>query len=348
MQVRPLGRTGQSVSLICLGTMTYGDQNSPAEAFEQMDYALANGVNFFDTAELYSSPPKPETAGSTERIIGDWFAARGTRSKVILASKVVGRSGMSWFRDAGGSTHLNRAQMTEALEKSLKRLKTDYIDLYQLHWPERSIGWGSNPTVFVPSPHDETTTFAEQIEVLDGFVKAGKIRWYGLSNESAWGSMRFIAESDRLGLARPQSIQNSYSLLNRTFETALAEVAMREQLGLLAYSPLAQGYLSGKYQNGALPPGSRKALYNRLQRYEKPGTAVAIDKYLALAKAVGLDPSQMALAFVNSRPFTTSNIIGASTMAQLKLAISSVDVAMTSEIEARINEIHQLHLNPAS
>ncbi|MFN8828971.1 MAG: aldo/keto reductase [Labrys sp. (in: a-proteobacteria)] len=348
MQVRPLGRTGQSVSLICLGTMTYGDQNSAAEAFEQMDYALENGVTFFDTAELYSSPPKPDTAGSTERIIGDWFKARGTRAQIFLASKVVGRSGMTWFRDAGGPTHLNRAQMTEALEKSLKRLKTDHIDLYQLHWPERSITWGSNPTVFQPSPADETTTFAEQIDVLDGFVKAGKIRWYGLSNESAWGTMRFVAESDRLNLPRPQSIQNAYSLLNRTFETGLGEVAMREQIGLLAYSPLAQGYLSGKYQNGALPAGSRKALYNRLQRYEKPGSAQAIDKYVALARESGLDPSQMALAFVNSRPFTTSTIIGASTMAQLKLAIGSASVAITPDIEARINEIHQLHLNPAS
>jgi aryl-alcohol dehydrogenase-like predicted oxidoreductase len=348
MQYRKLGHTGLDVSVICLGTMTFGDQNSAAEGFEQMDYALDQGVNFFDTAELYSSPPKPETAGSTERIIGDWFSARKNRDKVILASKVVGRSGMGWFRDKGGSTHVDRAQVTEAIEKSLRRLKTDYIDLYQIHWPERSIPWGSNPTVFQVSPKDETTTIAEQVAIMDDLVKAGKIRAYGLSNESAWGAMTFIKDAERLGLARPQSIQNAYSLLNRTFETGLGEVAMREGLGLLAYSPLAQGYLSGKYQNGALPVGSRKQLYNRLQRYEKPGSAEAIDKYLALAARHGLDPSQMALAFVNSRPFVTANIIGASTMAQLKIAIGSIDVAMSPELEAGINEIHQVHLNPAS
>jgi aryl-alcohol dehydrogenase-like predicted oxidoreductase len=347
MQYRPLGRTGQSVSVICLGTMTWGAQNTADEAFAQMDYALDQGVTFFDTAELYASPPTPETSGSTERIIGDWFTARGSRDKVILASKVVGFSGMTWFRDDGSQTRLNRAQMTEAVNKSLKRLRTEYIDLYQIHFPERPTQWGSNPTVFRPSPQTETTSIAEQLGVLDDFVKAGKVRWVGLSNESAWGAMTFLGESEVRGLVRMQSIQNAYSLINRTFETALAEVAMREGLGLLAYSPLAQGYLTGKYRGGALPPGSRKALYNRLQRYERPGAAEAIDAYVALAAEMGLDPAQMALAFVNTRPFLTSTIIGASTMAQLKTAIASVGVAVPPELEARIDAIHQLHMNPA-
>lgn len=350
MQRRKLGRTGLDVSLICLGTMTWGQQNTEAEGHAQMDYALERGVDFFDTAELYSIPPAAETQGSTERIIGTWFASRKNRSKVILASKVIGRSDMTWFRKDGSKGRLIRGQMEEALHASLKRLQTDYIDLYQLHWPDRAMPWGSNPTRFNPQDFKtagEETPFHEVLEILDSFIKAGKVRHVGLSNESAWGTMRYMAESDARGLPRMQSIQNAYNLLNRTFETALAEVAMREDIGLLAYSPLAQGYLSGKYLDGARPAGARSTLFNRGQRYEKPGAEAAIRDYVALAREYGLDPSVMANAFVNSRPFVTANIIGATSMAQLKLAIDSEGVVLSPELLAKIDMVHQLRGNPA-
>ena len=348
MQFRKLGTTDIDVSLICLGTMTYGEQNTEADGFAQMDYALERGINFFDTAELYSIPPKAETAGSTETIIGNWMKARGKRNEIVLASKVVGRSGMTWFRDDKSPSELSRAQMDEALEKSLKRLQTDHIDLYQVHFPDRSMPWGSNPTQLKDLDLAEKThPIAETVEILAGFVKAGKIRHYGISNESAWGTMSYVHAAEAKGLPRVQSIQNSYNLMNRTFETALGEVALREKVGLLAYSPLAQGYLTGKYLDGAKPAGARSTLFNRGQRYEKPGSEEAIKAYVALAKEAGLDPAQMALAFVNSRSFVTSNIIGATTMEQLKTDIASIDLAMTDELETRINAIHQRYGNPA-
>jgi aryl-alcohol dehydrogenase-like predicted oxidoreductase len=349
MQYRRLGRTDLKVSVICLGTMTWGQQNSEAEGHEQMDYALDQGVNFFDTAELYSIPPKAETQGSTERIIGSWFKARANRDKVILASKVVGRSANTWFRDDGGPTRVTRKQIFEAVDKSLKRLQTDYIDLYQLHFPERAMPWGSNPTRFSKAayePPEDETPIAEQLDAFGEIVKAGKIRHLGLSNESAWGTMSFLAESTVADRPRVQSIQNAYSLLNRTFETALAEVAMREHVGLLAYSPLAQGYLTGKYLGGARPAGARTTLFDRAQRYQTPGSENAIARYVALAREAGLDPAQMALAFVNSRPFVTANIIGATTMEQLKTDIGSIGIALSSELEAKIDAIHQEVGNP--
>jgi aryl-alcohol dehydrogenase-like predicted oxidoreductase len=349
MEKRKLGTTGLDVSLICLGTMTYGEQNSDAEGHGQMDRAADAGVNFFDTAELYAIPPKPETQGRTEEIIGSWFQARKTRADIILATKVVGRSGMTWFRDDRSQSRLNRAQMTEALDKSLKRLNTDYIDLYQIHFPERPVPWGSTPTNFRSIAYksaDDETSIAEQLEVLDGFVKSGKVRWIGLSNESPWGTMKFLAESERLGLARVQSVQNAYNLVNRTYETGSAEITMREKMSLLAYSPLAQGYLTAKYRNGALPAGARKTLFNRLQRYEMPGADVAYEAYFALAEEIGISPTTLALAFVHSRSFVTSNIIGATTMAQLDECLASADVTLSQDVLAKIDAIHQLHMNP--
>ncbi len=345
MEYRRLGRTDLNVSLICLGTMTWGQQNTEAEGHEQMDYALDQGVNFFDTAELYSIPPKPETQGSTERIIGSWFKARGTRDKVILASKVVGRSDSTWYRDDGSKAELSRGQIEEAVNKSLKRLQTDYIDLYQIHWPDRPMPWGSNPTIF-RHQEGQSHPIAETVEIMTDLVKAGKIRHFGLSNESAWGTMTFLKHADSKGLARVQSIQNAYNLLNRTYEVALAEVTMQETVSLLAYSPLAQGYLTGKYLDGARPAGARTTLFERGQRYENPTAEAAIRKYIALAKEFGLDRAQMALAFVNSRPFVTSNIIGATSMEQLKTDIASIEVTITPELEKRINAIHVEHCNP--
>ncbi len=350
MQYRKLGRTGIEVSAICLGTMTWGQQNTEAEGHQQMDYARDHGINFFDTAELYAIPPRPETQGSTERIIGSWFKARGGRDKVILASKIAGRSDMTWFRADGSPSRLTRKQMTEALEGSLSRLGTDYIDLYQLHFPERPMPWGSNPSRIGPDSFTaapDETSIGEQLEVLADFVRAGKVRHIGLSNESAWGTMRFLAESDTRGLPRVQTVQNAYNLINRTYETALAEITAREQVGLLAYSPLAQGYLTGKYLGGKRPAGTRTTLFNRGQRYEKPGSEAAIGQYVALAERSGLDPATMALAFVNAQPFVTANIIGATSMAQLAVDIASIDVKLPPEVVAEINAIHQLHGNSA-
>ncbi|MCO5090536.1 NADP(H)-dependent aldo-keto reductase [Bosea sp. (in: a-proteobacteria)] len=349
MEYRRLGRTDLKVSSLCLGTMTFGQQNSEAEGHAQMDYAVAQGINFLDTAELYAIPPSPETQGATERIIGSWFKARGNRDRIILASKICGRGPNTWFRDDGSPTRLTRKQIFEAVDKSLRRLKTDYIDLYQIHFPERPMPWGSNPTRFSKGayarPADETP-IAEQLDAFADVVKAGKIRHLGLSNESAWGTMRFVADSEARGTPRVQSIQNAYNLVNRSFETALGEVALNEDVGLIAYSPLAQGYLTGKYLDGARPAGARTTLFNRAQRYETPGTDEAVRRYVALARESGLDPAQMALAFVDSRPFVTATIIGATTMEQLRTDIASIDVRLAPEVEAGIDAIHQSVGNP--
>ena len=346
MHYRPLGRTDLRVSALCLGTMTWGEQNTEAEGHAQMDYALEQGINIFDAAELYPIPPKAETQGRTEEIIGSWFASRGTRDQVVLATKVVGRSGNTWFRDDGSPAELTRPQIAEAVDKSLRRLRTDRIDLYQIHWPDRPVSqFGANGVVYKP-PSGPENAIEDILEALGDLVRAGKIRHLGLSNESAWGAMTFLHHAETRGLPRVQSIQNAYNLLNRTFEVALAEVWQREDVGLLAYSPLAQGYLTGKYRHGALPQGSRKQLFDRMQRYETPGSGPAIEAYLDLAAETGLDPAQMALAFVASRPFVTSTIIGATSLEQLKADMASVDVAVTPELEGRIDAIHRMHCNP--
>jgi len=269
MKKRKLGKTGLEVSEICLGTMTWGQQNTESEGHQQMDYALDKGINFFDTAEMYAVPPKKETQGSTERIIGSWFKERKSRDKVILATKVSGRSPLNWLRDGDKTTEQSKEQIFEAVDKSLIRLGVDYIDLYQLHWPDRPMNLfgGSINYEHMDEPSIDISIILDSLNEL---VKSGKIRYIGLSNETPWGTMKFLHHSEISSTPRVQSIQNAYNLLNRTFEIGGSEVAHREDVGLLAYSPIAQGYLSGKYQNGALPKGSRKELFNRLQRYEGP------------------------------------------------------------------------------
>ncbi|WP_010508480.1 aldo/keto reductase [Komagataeibacter europaeus] len=347
MKQRELGRTGIRVSEICLGTMTFGQQNTEAEGHAQLDMAVANGINFIDTAELYSIPPRAETYGATERIIGSWLNARGGRERLVIASKVVGRGTSPWFRPGGEETRLTPKQIRYALDGSLRRLGTDYIDLYQLHWPDRKVGlFGAGGNTFTTVPEAEEVPIAETLGVLGELVKEGKIRHVGLSNETAWGLSQYLAEA-RNGAPRVVSIQNAYNLINRTFEIGLAEMALREGVGLLAYSPLAQGYLTGKYLDGARPAGARTTLFNRGQRYEKPGVDDAVRAYVQLAHEYGIDPVQLAIAFVTSRPFVTSNIIGATSTAQLETILGAENVTITPELEKRINAIHQVHSNPA-
>lgn len=341
---RPLGRTGMTVPLICLGTMTYGEQNTEAEGHAQMDFALERGIDFLDTAELYAIPPRPETSGATERIIGTWLKARGNRDKVIIASKIAGRSPMNWFRDDGSGSRITKAQIDEAVQKSLKRLQTDYIDLYQLHWPDRKLatfgGWG-----YKDYPNDYTA-FEDILAALNIWMEKGAIRAIGVSNESAWGVMRFVQEAEKNGLPRMASIQNAYNLVNRTFETGLAEVAMREDVGLLAYSPLAQGYLTGKYLDGARPAGARTTLFNRGQRYEGPGAEAALRSYVELARERGLSPEQLSLKFCATRGFMTSVIIGATTMAQLQTDIDAFEAPWDDELERAVEHLHATRPNP--
>ena len=344
MDYRALGRTGVKVSRLCLGTMTFGEQNSEAEGHAQMDYAVDCGINFFDAAEIYPIPPKPETQGRTEAIIGTWLAARKARDKVVIATKVAGRGKMVWLRSNEVATRQSPGQIMEAVEASLKRLRTDHIDLYQLHWPDRPM------RIFEGLDYlhleGEGHRIADILGALGKLVSDGKVRFVGLSNETPWGTMSFLKAAEQRRLPRPASIQNAYNLVNRSFEIGLSEVAYREEVSLLAYSPLGQGYLSGKYEGGALPPGSRKALFARLGRYEKGNGPRAISAYIDVARRHGLDPAQMAIAFAASRPFVTSTIIGATTMDQLKTDIAAAELTLSDAVLADIEQVHLDYPNP--
>ena len=346
MEYRELGRTGVKISALTLGTMTFGEQNTKAEGHAQMDYAVGSGINIFDAAEIYPIPPKPETQGRTEEVIGTWLAARGNRDKVVIATKVAGRSTkIDWLRDEEGTlTRQNPAQIKEAVEKSLTRLKTDYIDLYQLHWPDRPMRIFEG-LEYVELPGD-AHPIHDILATLGTLVAAGKVRFIGLSNETPWGVMTFLKLAEQHGLPRPASIQNAFNLVNRSFEIGLSEIFHREQVSLLAYSPLGQGYLTGKYENGALPPGSRKTLFDRLGRYEKGNGPRAISAYVAMAAKYGLDPAQMAISYAVSRPFVTSCIIGATTMDQLKSDIEAADIKLSDEVLEEIEKIHLDYPNP--
>ena len=338
MQYSILGNTNIKVSKICLGTMTWGEQNDEKEAFHQMDYSFAQGVNFFDTAELYPVPPNKKTWGRTEIIIGDWIKENKNRDKLILATKVVGRSGMKWFR--GKETRLNKEQISSALEGSLKRLQTDYIDLYQIHWPDRKANFFGKLGYL----HEEESDFIEikdQLEVLDRFIKEGKIRCVGLSNETSWGLMKFLSISEKYNLPKIVSVQNPYSLLNRSYEVGMAEISIREKCGLLAYSPLAFGMLTGKYDNGSKPDGARLTLFGDMfTRYTKPKGLEFSEKFNKLAATSGLSPTTLALSYVNTRDFLTSNIIGATNLNQLKENIDSIKVNLTKDVLEKIELIH--------
>ncbi len=345
MEKRRLGRTDLDVPILCLGTMMFGDQINEPDAAAQMDACLDREINFFDTAELYTVPPKPETQGEAERIVGRWMATRKNRADMIIATKVSGRSPMTWIRD-GEATRLTREQIFHAVDRSLKNLQTDYIDLYQLHWPDRGVqNFGGARDGYIH--YDEKgVPFEETLNALGDLVTAGKIRHIGVSNETAYGVMRFLHEAKIGGLPRMVSIQNAYNLANRTFEMGLAEIAMEEQVGLLAYSPIGQGALTGKYLGGQKPKGSRGEMFGRLNRYETPQAEEAIGGYVALANQFGVHPAAFAMQFVTTRPFLTSNIFGARGMDQLEIILSSLEVNWTAEMERAVNELHGRIQNP--
>ncbi len=344
MKFKKLGNTDLDVSLICLGTMTWGTQNSEKDAFEQMDYSIGEGVNFFDTAELYSVPPNKESYGKTEIMIGNWFKKRKNRDKIILASKVAG-PGCDWIRN--GENNFNEKNIGKAIDGSLKRLKTDYIDLYQLHWPERFTNcFGRREFVFREDER-EWNDFETILEALNKFIKKGKIRYIGMSNETPYGISKYLELSKSKNLPRMMSVQNPYSLVNRTYEVGMSEISIREKCGLLVYYPLAAGALSGKYRNGQMPENSRMKLFKGWERMINPLAMKAYDEYFKLAKDYNMSMVQLAQAFVNSRPFVTSNIIGATTMDQLKENVESVEIKLTEEIIEKINLIHNDNPNPS-
>lgn len=343
MEYRPLGRSGIEVSVVCLGTMTYGQQNTEAEAHRQLDRALELGVNFIDTAELYAIPPRAETQGLTEQYIGTWLSRRKDRQQIIIATKASGHG--DWVDYIRGGPCLDHRHLVEAVNDSLKRLRTDYIDLYQTHWPERQTNYFSKLGYSYGKPTG--IPIEETLRALDELVTSGKVRQIGVSNETPWGVSEHLRLAEREGWPRIASVQNPYSLLNRTFEIGLAEFSHRDAVGLLAYSPLAMGMLSGKYLNGRRPEAGRLTLFDRFTRYSSPQALAATHDYVGLAREAGLDPSQMALAFVNSRPFTTSTIIGATKLSQLETDIGSADLTLEPDLMERIEAIHNQSPNPA-
>ena len=344
MEYRRLGRSDIKVSLLCLGTMTWGEQNTETEAFEQLDCAIDAGINFIDTAELYPVAPMEETQGKTETCLGNWLSKRKDRYKLIIASKVCASADwIPYLRN--GEAKLDRKNIETALNASLKRLQTDYLDLYQLHWPERDTNYFGKLDYY-HAPEKDGVPIEETLGVLKDLVQAGKIRQIGISNETAWGTYEYLRVSTQENFPRIVSIQNPYNLLNRSFEIGLSEFTHREDVSLLAYSPLAFGVLSGKYLNGAKPEGARITLFERFSRYNNENGIACTEAYVNLARDSGLDPAQMALAFVNSRPFLTSNIIGATTMEQLQSNIESIDIQLEKDLLREIETIHVKHPNP--
>ena len=348
MQFKPLADTGILLPEICLGTMTFGEQNTQDEAFEQLDYALDQGLYFWDTAEMYPVPPKPETQGATERIIGNWIASRGGRDKLFLASKIAGPSqGGSHIRD--GQTRFVASEISTAIDNSLSRLQTDYIDLYQLHWPQRptnffgKLGYGNTEA----AEDRAVTDLEETLTALHDEIKKGRIRYIGLSNETPWGTMKFLHLAEKLSLSKFVSVQNPYSLLNRTYEIGMSEIAKYEGVGLLAYSPLAFGYLTGKFRHGARPANARVTLFSRFSRYSNPESEWAVEQYAQLAEKHGLTLTQLALAFIKQQFFVTSTIIGATNLDQLKENIQAFDVDLSEEVLQGIEAIHRQQPNPA-
>jgi len=344
MNFKKLGNTDLKVSTICLGTMTWGEQNNQKEAFEQMNYAWDSGINFFDTAEIYPSPCFEKTYGSTEKIIGNWFKEKKNREQVILASKISG-PGLSWVRNGG--PQYSEQNIKKAIEDSLKRLQTDYIDLYQLHWPERKTNFFGRLNYKHQEKEESWNDFEKILITLEKFIKQGIIRHIGLSNETSWGLSKFLEVSKLKTLPKMMSVQNSYNLLCRTYEIGLAEISIREKSGLLAYSPLAGGFLTGKYRNNNLPENSRQKLFaDYYTRYNKPNASIVIEKYFDIAKKFNLDFAQMSIKFCEIQKFLTSVIIGATTMEQLKINIESVNVNLTEEIIRKINDLQIIYPNP--
>ena len=342
MNYKKLGNTDLDVSTICLGTMTWGEQNTQDEAFEQMDFALSNGVNFWDTAELYAVPPRKETYGDTEEIIGNWFEKTKKRKEVILATKVAGPA-RDYLRN--GKNSFTGPNLESALNNSLKRLKTDYVDLYQLHWPERNVN-NFGRLGYVHKEKD-WNQFEDVLGELNKYIKAGKIRYVGLSNETPWGALNYLQLSKDKNLPRMMSIQNPYSLLNRSYEVGLAEVSIREKIGCLAYSPLASGYLTGKYRNKNFPKGSRMERdFDFWTRYRKPNTEAAVELYFKICKKHNLNMTQMSIKFCEIQEFMTSVIIGATTMEQLKSDIESVNVNLSNDVIEEINQVQTIYPNP--